>query len=201
MTDKTDKADKAEAKPVIRELIGTGVHTEFGEVLDDPANPMDLSTMPDLVTYTPGWSELRVARDRALAEVANGKARMRDVPTLPVNVRLSRRTRANGAPDASKMIAASNRGYRVVTKADIGQPWMREMPDGATVLADGSIAKGDCVYTVCTAQQAAQNAHRKQVQTMARLSAGQETASRAGVDYTSRLGETIGAPPSRVNVR
>ena len=42
------------------------------------------------VTYVPGFSELRYARDAAILEVMRGKRRPQEVPTLPVNFRWAR---------------------------------------------------------------------------------------------------------------
>lgn len=183
-----------------RPLVATGVMTPFGELLDDPENPVDQTHGPD-ITWTPGFSEMRVARDTAIAEVAQGRRSAKDVPTLPVNVRLVRRAHPSGAPDGVKQMQSSNNGYRYVTKADVGQPWFKELPAGSTVLADGNITKGDCVYMVADAQVAARNTVRKELATRARLSAAQARAEAVGATYDSRLMEPLdGAPASRVKV-
>lgn len=186
--------------PKVRDLIHTGIHTEFGELLDDP-NFVGGQDNVDMV-WTPGFSEARIARDTALNEVAAGRMRYQDAPTLNGNVRLVRRASASGAPDQLKMMQSSNKGYRLLTKADIGPgKLVTDFPPGATVLADGSIAKGDCVYMWCDAQTAARNSHKKQQLTNSRLNAAAERANQAGVEYSSTLGQALeGSPASRVKV-
>lgn len=170
--------------------------TEFGELLDDPESfSAEGNFQPD-VTYTPGFSELRIQRDTELALAAQGKMAMKDVTILPANVRLSRRTNKAGAPDQTKLVTAGNNGYRPITKEDVGQPWFREIPAGATVLPDGSIAKGDTQYMVCDAQRAARNTHRKNMKTLAKL--GQSAAyapgrNIPGVTVTTTKGQPIEA--------
>ena len=186
-------------EPTIRPLVHTGIHTEFGELLDDMVQGGQ-ETM-DLV-WTPGFSEARIARDTALAEVAAGTRSRSDVPTLNGNVRLVRRSSANGAPDQIKMMQAGNKGYKPLTDADVGPgKLVTAIPPGATKFADGTYGKGDCAYVWCDAQTAARNSYRKQQLTDSRLMAAAERAQTAGVDYTSSKGETLdGAPKSRVNV-
>ena len=192
---------KTEKETPVRPLVPTGVMTPFGMLLDDPENPLTADGAPDTV-WTPGFSDLRVARDKALAEVAQGRRSAKDVPTLPVNVRLVRRSQKSGAPDQQKQMQSSINGYRYVTSADIGQSWFTALPPGVTELPDGSFAKGDCVYMVADAQTAARNTVKKELATQARLSAGQARAEGAGVSYDSRLMEPLnGAPESRVKVR
>lgn len=193
---------KPEAVPT-RPLVPTGIMTPFGVLLDDPSNPLTADGSPDQV-WTPGFSDLRVKRDKELAEVAQGLRSPKDVSTLPVNVRLVRRTTKSGAPDQQKQMQSSLNGYRPVQKSEIGphNPWFTGMPGGATELPDGTIAKGDCVYMVADAQTAARNTVKKELATAARLSAGRERAEGAGVSYDSRLMEPLnGAPESRVKVR
>lgn len=185
----------------VRPLVPTGVMTPFGMLLDDPDHPLTAEGAPDTV-WTPGFSDLRVARDRALGEVAQGRRSMKDVPALPVNVRLVRRSQKSGAPDQQKQMQSAVNGYRYVKKEDIGQAWFTHLPPGVTELPDGSLAKGDCVYMVADAQTAARNTVKKGLATAARLSAGQARAEGAGVSYDSRLMEPLnGAPESRVKVQ
>lgn len=191
-------AKEPEVAAPVRELVPTGIVTPFGELLDDPAAPINAEGGPD-VTWTPGFSEMRLARDTAIAEVAQGKRSPKEVPSLPVNVRLVRRTRPSGAPEGAKQMQSSNNGYRHVTKADVGQPWFTEIPPGSTVLPDGTIAKGDTTYMVAEAQVAARNTVRKELATRARLSAAQSRAEGVGISYDSRLMESLDAvPASRV---
>ena len=183
-------ASKAEKKP----LIPTGIHTEFGELLDDPDFVQNDDTD---YTWTPGFSESRIARDKALAEVAAGRLPKNKVPTLAGNVRLVRRTVQSGAPDQIKTMRAANKGYRILTKDDIGPgKLVTSLPSAAVVLADGTITKGDCVYMFCDAQQAARNSFEKQRKTQARLSAAQSRAQDAGVGYSSKPGEALESFPS-----
>ena len=192
------KDEKEPAAPPIRPLIPTGVMTPFGELMDDPENPVDLSHGPD-VTWTPGYSEQRIARDVAIAEVVAGKRKASDVPHLPGSVRLVRRASPAGQPDGAKQMQSSNNGYRYITKADVGQTWFASIPRGAVVQADGSITKGDCVYMFADAQTAARNSVKKGLATRARLSAAQARAEGAGVSYDSRLMEPLdGNPASRI---
>lgn len=184
-------ADNTQKK---RPLIGSGIITEFGEILDDPdAYTAEGGGSPD-VTYTPGFSELRQKRDSELALVAKGEMAMRDVTVLPVNVRLSRRTQKNGQPDQTKIQTAGNNGYRPVTKADVGQPWFKELPPGAVEFPDGSIGKGGEVqYMVCDGQRAARNAYRKEQKTLARLGQSKARENLPGVTVTTTQGQPIQA--------
>lgn len=194
-------AEKPEVAAPVRPLVPTGIITPFGELLDDPAAPISAEGGPD-VTWTPGFSEMRVARDKAIAEVAQGQRTAKDVPALPVNVRLVRRAQPSGAPDGAKQMQSSNNGYRHVTKADVGQPWFTQVPPGATVLPDGTITKGDTTYMVAEAQVAARNTVRKELATRARLSAAQSRAEGVGISYDTRLTEPLDAvPASRVKSR
>lgn len=194
----TDK--KGEAP--IRDLIPTGVMTEFGELYDDPNEKPAMGGQTIDHTYTPGWSDLRWQRDYALAEVAQGRRAKGDVPSLPGNVRLVRRSNAAGQPDMVKQVQSSNRGYRPIKASDIGQPWFTEMPPGATTLADGSIAKGDCVYMYCPPEKAARNRYEQDRKTARRLTGAAERAESAGVKYESTLMQPLkGAPPSKINVQ
>lgn len=139
-----------------RPLVETRVMTEFGEVITSPEF-YDADGQDQDLTYTPGWSEMRRARDVAVAEARHGKRATKDIPTLPVRVFLARRTNVAGVPDSRKVIQASNDGYRAVTKEDIGAPWFTFLPPGAAILADGTIAKGDVTYMVTDAKNAARN--------------------------------------------
>lgn len=182
----------------IRELIPTGILTPFGEVMDDPANPIEDMLEPD-VTWTKGWSDIRLERDKQLAEVAQGKRSPRDVRTLPGNLRLVRRSTVNGKPDGAKQIKAGNSGYRPVTKQDVGSEWFKEIPQAATVFPDGSIGLGDCVYMWADGQAAARNVVRKERLTQERLGAAQARAESAGLTYDSqRMAPLSEVPASRV---
>ncbi len=185
-----------------RALIPTGIMTEYGELYDDPDATPAMGGQQIDHTFTPGWSELKWQRDNALAEVAQGKRAKGDVPTLPGNVRLVRRSTAAGQPEMLKQIQSSNRGYRPITDQDIGQPWFKNLPPGAIKLADGTIAKGDCVYMYCTPEQAARNRYERDRNTMRRLTGAADRAERTGVTYESTpMKPLTGAPASKINVQ
>ena len=147
-----------------RPLIETKVLTEFGEVYEDPSFTMQAGADH---SYVPGYSDLRKARDLKMAEYRNGKCKRSDVPNLPVRLQWTRSMRVAGnEPDSTKEIQAGNDGYRLVTKTDIGQEWLKELPAGAKVVAGGAIRKGDVTLMVCDAPRAAKNAAA--VQTLVR---------------------------------
>ncbi len=150
-----------------RPLVPTTIRTEFGDVLDD-VSFYDVGGADRDLTYVPGFSDMRRARDLELAAVASGKKDRRDanLAPLPVNVRWTRTTTIKGAPDGRKQIASGNLGYRAVNKSQIGkEPWLTKLPPGATVDPDGSIRKGDTVLMVTDGQTAARNVARRQAQT------------------------------------
>lgn len=161
-----------------RPLVAATIRTEFGEVLDD-ASFHDAGAADRDLTYVPGFSDMRRARDLEIAAVASGAkpAHKANVEPLPVNARWVRKTTPRGAPDGAKQIASGNFGYRVTTKDDIGQPWLTEMPPGAILDADGSIVKGDTVLMVTDGKTAGRNAARKAAQTARVVS---EAAAAAG---------------------
>lgn len=139
----------------VKPLIPTGIMTEFGMVQDDPTTLFDEQGAQGDLTYVPGFSDMRRARDRAIAE---GKS-----PTpLPVNLRWVRRTRANGKVTNERTVRVANRGYVPVKATDVGKvPWLTAMPAGATKLADGSIGSEDMVLMVCDGPRAGRNAAQK----------------------------------------
>lgn len=176
------------AKPIIE----TKVMTEFGEVLED-ANFYAPQVGTDH-SYVPGYSDLRKARDLAVAESKAGLRKPQDIPTLPVRLQWTRSMRVSGnEPDNTKEIEAGNDGYRVVTKADIGQEWLKELPPGAKIVAGGAIRKGDVTLMVCDNKRAARNAAQAHVRTMREvqdLSKRPLMQSRAADPYIeSKLGD------------
>lgn len=162
-----------------RPLVDTTIRTEFGDVLED-ASFYEVGGADRDNTYVPGFSDMRRARDLALADVAAGRKHAHEVTleALPVNLRWARTHKvASGAPDGSKQIAHSGLGYRKVTKDQVGKvPWLTELPAGATINADGSIQKGDTVLMVADAKNAARNVARRAAQTARTLDDAQAAA-------------------------
>src|SRR5690606_13021275 len=100
-----------------RPLIRTTPVSEFGEF--DATKLAELGAeVPIDNTYVPGFSDLRRRRDFELAEVAEGRRRVEEVSSLPVNMRLVRRASAGGTFDGARLMKAAGQGYRPVTKAD-----------------------------------------------------------------------------------
>jgi hypothetical protein len=171
-----------------RELIETHIAPEFGELTSDPEFK-EQGTGRDL-TYVPGFSDMRMARDLAVAEVRKGKRDAKDVPTLPVNLHWTRCQRKDGTPDNSKVIQAGNIGYRAVTKDDIGQPWLLALPAGAVSAADGTIRQGDVQLMVATAEVAGKNAFYKRAQTEQRMRGAME-----GFEAAAKMFRKKGSDP------
>ena len=138
---------------------------EFGELKESPEF-RDPSNMQADLTYVPGFSELRFARDTALGEVLQGKRKANDVPTLPHNFRWARCQNKKGEPDSRKVILGGNRGYKAVTKDDVGPgKLLPQLPAGASIRADGTILQGDTILTVAPADLVARNEFRKRQRT------------------------------------
>lgn len=150
-----------------RPLVPTMIRTEFGDVKDDPSF-YDVGGADRDLTYVPGFSDMRRARDLELAAVASGKKLKHEanIQALPVNMRWTRTHDVKGAPDGRKQIATGNLGYRTVNKDQIGkETWLTKLPPGATVDADGSIRKGDTILMVTDGKTAGRNAARKAIAT------------------------------------
>jgi hypothetical protein len=150
-----------------RPLVAATIRTEFGDVLDEPAFH-DIAGSANDLTYVPGFSDMRRARDLELAAVASGQKPKHEakLTPLPVNVRWTRSTTPKGAPDGRKQISTANLGYRTANKDQIGKTdWLTALPPGATIEADGSIRKGDTILMVTDGKTAARNAARKAVLT------------------------------------
>jgi hypothetical protein len=170
-----------------RPLVPTTIRTEFGEVLED-ASFYDVGGADRDLTYVPGFSDMRRARDLELAAVASGKKLRHEanIAPLPVNVRWTRTRNTRGEPDGRKQIAAGNDGYRAVNKAQIGKvDWLKELPPGAVIDPDGSIRKGDTVLMVADGETAKRNAARKAVATQ-RMSADVGAAAGGLLDIGAR---------------
>lgn len=176
--------ESKKAPPIVRPLIATGVLTEFGEAHIEEGVDGSFAGLAD-PTYVPGFSDLRFQRDQQLGEAAKGHRPSNRVMLLPVNMRWSRRTKTDGKPDETKVQKAKVNGYTPVLATDVGQPWLTAIPDGATVLPDGTIGKGDTVLMKCAPERAAQNAYRKQKLTMDRLGASIQKAEGVGMEATT----------------
>jgi hypothetical protein len=141
------------------------------------------------LTYVPGFSELRFARDSAILEVMQGKRRANEVPTLPVNFRWARCQNKKGDPDNRKVIRAGNRGYRLVTKDQVGEgKLLKELPAGARWSGDGTVLQGDTVLMVADAERVARNEFQKRART-ASATRGAEAGFAAAL-------EAVGGKPS-----
>jgi len=145
-------------------LIETVVPPEFGALQEDPRFVAEAGQNRDY-SYVPGFSDLRRQRDREIVELKQGKRKSADVSTLPVNMRWARCQNKKGDPDTRKPISHGTRNYRAVTKADLGQPWFKDMPAGATWQADGTLRNGDTMLMVVDAAGAARNEFQKRLRT------------------------------------
>ena len=186
-------------KPAVRPLVATGVHTEFGQVLDDPQALINTYGQARDLTYVPGFSDLRYARDKALSEGKTGK----DVPTLPVNLRFVRRANKKGEPDNFKVQSSTNRKYRPVTVDDVAAKpaWLPEMPAGLEILPDGSMGHGDTMLMVTDAQNAAKLSAARQVRTHQLVTGSLGLTSEAGVEYESTPGTPFPIPAPSIDKR
>jgi hypothetical protein len=168
-------------------IILTEPPPEFGE-LHASAEFADPNIMDHDHTYVPGFSELRLARDRAIIEVMQGRRRAADVPTLPYNFRWVRSQTLAGKPDTRKMIQAGNRGYKMVTKDEVGEgKLLATLPPGAEFNADGRVQQGDTVLMIADAQRVARNELQKRAKTESAI-----RGSEAG--FAAALAEAGGKP-------
>jgi hypothetical protein len=183
----------------VKPLVPTTIRTEFGDVLESDAFHSATGAQGDF-TYVPGYSELRRARDLAQREINEGKRDAKDMPpALPVRLQWVRTARVSNTPDNRKSVEFGNQGYRCVTKADLGTPWFKAMPDGAIEEAGGEIRQGDCTLMVVDAPRAARNAaaiHLRTTQLMGDAAASQLLqlgASKPGTDpsFDVKQGEQI----------
>lgn len=146
-------------------IIVTQPPPEFGELTSSPEFH-DENAMDSDLTYVPGFSELRLARDRAIAEVLRGRLPAKDVPTLPRNFRWERCQNKKGEPDERSVIQAGNQGFQKVTTDMVGEgKIVTSMPPGAHKAADGTIMQGDVVLMVTTAERAARNEFQARART------------------------------------
>lgn len=146
-------------------LVVTQPPPEFGELQEMPEFH-DTTAMNRDMTYVPGFSEERHARDREINEVMAGRRKPQDVRSLKVNFRWARCQSKKGEPDSRKVISAGSRGYKAVTKDDVGPGKLLEtMPPGAMLRADGSIIQGDTILMVASAHDVSRNEFRKRMRT------------------------------------
>lgn len=140
---------------------------EFGELQEMPEF-RDTTAMNGDLTYVPGFSEERWARDREINEVMRGERRPQDVRTLKVNFRWARCQNKKGEPDSRKVVRAGNRNYRAVTREDVGPGKLIEkLPAGADFSANGVVRQHDVELMVADAKDVARNEFRKRARTEA----------------------------------
>lgn len=151
-------------------LVKTQPASEFGD-LTASVDFNDAQVMDRDMSYVPGFSDLRRARDLKVAEYHYHKADRKDIPELPVNMRWARNQSKDGKPDSSKIFGHSTKGYRTATIKDVSpdNPWLTAIPPGAEAGADGVIRKGDTILMVATKEQAAKNAFIKAEATKRRV--------------------------------
>lgn len=160
---------------------------EFGELKESP-DFHDTSAMNEDLTYVPGFSEKRFARDRAINDVLRGRLRASEVPTLPYNFRWARCQNKKGEPDSRKVIRAGNRGYKAVTGDDVGEgKLLPSLPAGAVIASDGNIRQGDCVLMIAPADKVARNEFNKRMKT-------ESTTKGAEAGFEAALKELGGRP-------
>lgn len=174
-------------------LVATNIRTEFGDVVED-ASFYDVGGADRDLTYIPGFSDMRRANDLERAAVASGAKPKHEahIQPLPVNMRWTRTVSPRGAPDGRKQLSTANLGYKAVHKDEIGKhPWLKALPPGATINADGTIQKGDTQLMICDGKTAARNVARRQLQTQ-RLTDEAKAAAGGLLDVGAR---TKGADP------
>ena len=170
-------------------LIQTSPPPEFGELTSSPEF-LDPHGMDGDLTYVPGFSEQRLARDKALVELRAGRIRAHEVPTLTHNFRWARCETKKGDPDNRKVIRAGNRGYRIVTKDMVGEgKLLPDIPPGAHWAPDGALRQGDTQLMVADRERVARNELQKAARTAA-ATRGAEAGLAAALD-------AMGAKPTK----
>ena len=144
--------------------------SEFGDIQNTAAFNERAGQDRDL-SYVPGFSDLKRAREMKVAAFHHGTATMTEVRALdlPVNVRWARNQNRKGEPDNTKSFSHQRSGYRMATKKDVGTAWLKELPAGASYGVGDCIRNGDTVLMVCDKESAAQNVQRKANITQERL--------------------------------
>lgn len=156
-------------------LVDVNLVSDFGGIEDTDEFKNRGPAQRDYM-YVPGFSDMQIARQEALARLHRHEIKANEVPILPVNCRWFRTTKGAGNdPDRMRVVHATNSGYRAVTKEDLGEgaelgkkhAWLTALPPGAQIAADGTIktAAGDMVLMVASREQAAKNALRKKILT------------------------------------
>ena len=177
----------------VRPLVPTTIRTEFGDVLESAV--FNSPTVGRDLTYVPGYSDMRRARDTAIREVHEGNRKAHEIPTLPVRLQLVRCAFLNEKPDTRNVVNFTNDGYQAVTQADVGKhDWIKEMPPASTVGPNGEIRVGDCVLMVADKHTAAKRAaeERMEINRMTR------SAPQPGIVSETLPGREIMAPPSAI---
>lgn len=170
-------------------IVITEPPPEFGELKESPEF-FEASGMDRDLTYVPGFSELRFARDKAILDVMRGRKRASEVPTLPYNFRWARSQNREGKPDTRKVIRANNRGYRAVTVGDIGEgKLLPDLPPGAEKMGDGTIRQGDTILMIADAQRVARNEFAKRART--------ESATKGAEAGFAAALESVGGRPMK----
>lgn len=159
-------------------LVPSASLSEFGD-LHDHAEFYDPNGQGADQSFVPGFSEMRRQSAIELAEYQRGLRTADAVTKLPVNLRWARSQNRRGDPDTVKPFGHGRKGYRIVTKADVGQPWLKEMPPGSQVGADGAIRNGDTVLMVADAKDAAKNELARRIATEQRVSGYQDSFANA----------------------
>ena len=148
-------------------LVDNNLTTEFGEIHDADVFKSDGVAKNDY-SYVPGFSEKRVDRDLAIGKLYRNEIRAKEVPTLDGNLRWFRTVKGAGSdPDQMRIAHARNKGYKAVSKDDIGKWYMTELPPGAIIAADGTIRSsgGDLQLMFADKATAARNAMRTKILT------------------------------------
>lgn len=150
-----------------KQLIDANQITEFGGVELSAEFIAEGMAQRDYL-YVPGGSDARYNRDKDLSRLYRGEIKGNEVRVLQHNVRWFRTVKGAGTdPDNTRVVHAKNQGYRPATNADLGQPWLTEMPPGGMLAPDGTIktAGGDLALFVADQRTAARNAMRKKMAT------------------------------------
>lgn len=188
-----------------RSLIEVATENEFGVDLDSLSEDSPLDKRPHRdVTYVPGYSDLRHQRDCEIAEVVHGSRPAGSVTKMPVYMRWVRGFSAKKQEtDGTKLFAAEMNGLRPVRAEDVGNEWLTAMPPGSRILPDGSIAQGDTILMVATAEAAARNQRRKRLEVEAQLaSIGSEIVSAAqAANSEATVEKALGKPISKGRVQ